>query len=660
MNSLLNLPEWHDFCAKYRYNLFAFAVDVVGIYPTWQQKILFDSISFDGSRVSVASGHGCFAKGTLIRLANGKKKVVELITHDDQIMGENGEVRNVTDVVSGIEEMFKFTLGNGLERTFNKSHVLQLVALKTAHGWCRGDTVKVKVSKWLKWTKQQKKQFGFKQVKNRNYKNPIYLKIKSAVSQGIGTYYGFSLFESSTFLDADGLILENTGKTASAGVTALWHLLCFQESIMMFTAPQIGQLKKQVWKEIEISLTRMKNGVFGWLASYVSVLSDMVYIKGSQKSWHVFAKTAPKNQETNIAGNHGDNYCVWFDEASGISDGVFNIALGALTHADNRAVMTSQPSSSTGMFYDTHHRLSSKNGGDWIALRFNGEDSPIVSLKSLQEQLRKYSNRDDPQYKIRVLGEFPELLGQFLIGMSKAELCFTGKTALRRKHSGFGYVISVDVGGGVGRDDSVITVCRMWGSDQFGDEERHVDILDIPLCKNTDSISELVTAIEQLLTIYPNVSLVVDENGTGRGLGQRLRELGIDFVPVNWGAPCFGKADRQAFVNKRARAYIGLKNAIERGKFKIRITNSVQRAKILEQMTAIPFVMDEQVRWKVLSKQDMKRLSIKSPDILDTFAFLFMAEVSYFEADTAQKFMRSAKADTIDQLEKAYDQYFKR
>ncbi len=130
-----------------------------------------------------------------------------------------------------------------------------------------------------------------------------------------------------------------TGETGSAGVIALWHLLFFPHSVMMFTAPQIDQLRKLVFKEIAICLTLLTKNSLGWLADYITILSESVYIKGHQKTWHVIAKTAPKNQPTNLAGQHGDNYMVWVDEACGVDDAVLDVVMGALTHKDNRAVM---------------------------------------------------------------------------------------------------------------------------------------------------------------------------------------------------------------------------------------------------------------------------------------------------------------------------------
>ncbi|SFS50602.1 Hom_end-associated Hint [Acinetobacter bohemicus] len=51
------------------------------------------TFAFDGSRTS-ASGHGCFGKGTEIRLANGKWKRVEKITINDAVLGSDGIQRN--------------------------------------------------------------------------------------------------------------------------------------------------------------------------------------------------------------------------------------------------------------------------------------------------------------------------------------------------------------------------------------------------------------------------------------------------------------------------------------------------------------------------------------------------------------------------------------
>ena len=43
--------------------------------------------------------------------------------------------------------------------------------------------------------------------------------------------------------------------------------------------------------------------------------------------------------------------------------------------------------------------------------------------------------------------------------------------------------------------------------------------------------------------------------------------------------------------------------------------------------------MDEQARFKILSKEEMARKGIKSPDLVDTFAFMFLEGAAYSPAN---------------------------
>lgn len=505
MKPFLELPAFWKLSERYRYDAYAFAVEVLQMKPTWQQKLLFDSLSFDGSRTSVASGHG-------------------------------------------------------------------------------------------------------------------------------------------------------TGKTSTAGATALWHLTCFDQSIMMFTAPQIGQLKKQVWKEISLHLQKMRKGPFRWLADYIGYQTEMIYIKGYKENWHVYAKTAPAHQPTNVAGNHADNYMVWCDEACGISNSILDVVFGALTHDNNRAVMTSQPASNTGLFYDSHHSLSHRAGGVWTALTFSGEVSPIVSLKTIKEQIQKYGSRDDPQYKIRVLGEFPERLDEFLISQRMANDCYNDLACIYddAEHQDFGYLITVDVGGGVGRDDSVIVVSKVWGEDTYGERAKRAEIIDIPLCKNNDNIDELYGVILTCLEQYSNATLVVDDNGTGRGLGQKLEKNGIFYYQATWGIACFSNDDKKLYFNRKAQAFVELQRAIKRGHFKIKVKSF--NNKIKNQLTRIPYCFDEKTRYKIKGKDEMRRQGIKSPDLADALAFIFLSGVHYTQAyETHRVYEHEEEQTQEEQREQEFD-----
>ena len=624
------LPEWHEVCKRYRHDITRFAVEGLqmtikaGQSVTKQQEILFESIQIPGSRTSVASGHGCFGVDTPVMLADGTVKAVQDITLDDKLMGDDGKSsREVLDIVRGREAMYRFSYSDGTFHTYNESHIL---CVKKG-GRYRTVTVRDYLTKKNLRQWQQYQLIDGKYIRNQ---------CVTIHALGEADYYGFMLDGNGRFLGGDNTVLHNTGKSRSAGIVALWHLLFYPESIMLFTAPQIGQLRTVVWKEISICLERLRNGPIGWLADYVAVFSEKVYIKGYEKTWFVFAKTAPKHNPSNIAGQHGDHYMVWGDEACGIDDAVMDVIIGALTHENNRAVLTSQPAKGTGFFYDTHHKLSHKNGGVWIALEFNGELSPIVSRKKLIEALYQYGSRDNPGYLIRIRGKFPELKNEFLLTRTEVSAIFQRKPCITDVDK-FGYIITVDVGGGVGRDSSVITVAKVVDKLIKRRYERFVHVLDIPLLSNTAKINTIKAKIYNLLNQYEGASLVIDPVGSGAGLCQSLRADGVFLTEVHWGTACFKKTNKLYYFNKRSHAYVKFAKAVEMGGFtvsdKIK-SNYAAKTQIEEQATKLPYVFDEKSRWQLLGKKDMRKMGVSSPDITDTFAFLFLERVNYAPADS--------------------------
>lgn len=634
---LESLPEWKELCLRYRYDISRFAVEALDMQITWQQDLLFRSIAIPGSRTSVASGHGCFGKGTMVQLDNGEVKPVERLDIDDVLINGDGKTPiEITNLVKGKELMYLFSYADGTHHSFNASHIL---CLRNPQKWGKeaaGHTIRVTVAEYLTWSARKRRAWCMYRLASEfGTARPCYetIKIKRTRCIGIGNYYGIAVEPVNgghTFVLADRTIVHNTGKSRSAGVVALWHLLFFEHSVTLFTAPQITQLKKIVWKEIKICWNRMKTGPLAWLADYVKIFSEEVYITGHKETWHVLAKTAPKHQPTNIAGEHGDNYLLWVDEASGVEDAIYDVIMGALTHADNRAVLTSQPTRNAGFFYNTHHAWSHRAGGVWVALTFNGEESPLVSEKTIAEMLEKYGHREDTGYQIRVLGRFPDRSDEFLVSMSQADAMFQGDSLFKGEHDDWGYIITVDVGGGVGRDDSVIAVSKVWGNKQWGPDARRVEVVDIPLCKNKDDLHELTGIIEECLRRYSNATLVVDDNGAGIGLGQNLKRNGIWYKSAKWSGQCFKNDNRKEYANKRSQANVCLSRAIAQGRFKVK-TNKY-KVKFKDQVTRIPYFFDEYSRFKVMSKEDMKKKGLKSPDVADVFAFLFLEGVNYSEA----------------------------
>jgi hypothetical protein len=431
----------------------------------------------------------------------------------------------------------------------------------------------------------------------------------------------------------------STGKTRSAGVVALWHLTCYANSIMLFTAPQITQLRNQVWKEISTVYNLMMNGEFAWLAAYIDIKAEKVYMRGYQKTWHVIAKTAPKGAPENLAGLHGDWLAIWADEASGVPDANFGVLGGALSDKRNRMILTSQPTRGNGFFYETHHKLSKGQGGVWNPLVFNSEESPLASEEFIAEKLLQYGGRDNTEYQIKVLGQFPDRTDIYLNSQAQLEACFDN-TVIPPDMT-FGYLICVDVGAGEYRDYSAVLVVKVTGYGDYGEQARRVELIDVPLFSNSRDLPFLSGKVFDVFNEYENATVLIDRGGMGVGVCQTLENMGVPITRVNWGEPCFNNELKARYFNQRAQALVQLARAIKEGR--LGFLDCRYKTQLLQQGARIPYTFDEKARYKIMDKQSMLKEGIKSPDLWDALSFAFLESAYYTLSEKSRAISQGVK-----------------
>ena len=73
----------------------------------------------------------CFAKNTPIMLSNGEIKMVQNITLNDKLMGDDSKERNILALGSGREKMYRIEQVKGDSYTVNESHILSLKMTKS-------------------------------------------------------------------------------------------------------------------------------------------------------------------------------------------------------------------------------------------------------------------------------------------------------------------------------------------------------------------------------------------------------------------------------------------------------------------------------------------------------------------------------------------------
>lgn len=421
-----------------------------------------------------------------------------------------------------------------------------------------------------------------------------------------------------------------TGKTRSFGVICLWHLLCYGHSNTYVTAPKLKTVREGVWKEITTMLSEIRKGPHAWIADYVVIQAEKVYVAGNSATWYVTTRTAPRGSPENLAGTHGE-YLLWLaDEASGIPDENFGVIGGALTDERNRFIMASQPTRSTGFFWETHHSQSIYRGGAWVPLVFNSEESPIVSLKFIKEKRLQYGGRMEPEYQIKVLGMFPTNLSKYLLSSIMIEQAINAPSPILDGEE-WGHVIVVDVSGGVGRDKTVATHLRVTGKGDrmSGARRRKIEVVDIPIYSATENWTPLAVKLRDYAMHFPNVTIVIDVTAMGVQFMRRLQELqegSMIIQGVQWGAKPHANEYRKRFFNQRAQCIVHVTEAIKDGCVRL---GKKHKRDVLDQGSRLPFSFDELGRYKIASKESMAADGLSSPDLFDTLSMAFLEDVNY-------------------------------
>jgi hypothetical protein len=430
-----------------------------------------------------------------------------------------------------------------------------------------------------------------------------------------------------------------SGKTAAMAAVAWWMLTTYVNSNTILSGPKLEILLSGVRKYFSDYVPFVESGPYGWIVKYIVIAHKTIYIRGFKSQWWITAKTAPSGKPEAIAGEHRRHLTWLLDESSGVDDKIMGVILGSLTEEWNRIALMSQPTRASGFFYDTHHRLSEKRGGAWRSITMSSEESPLVSDGFIAEKLMQYGGRDDPQYQIKVLGQFPENLEGQLLSRKALENC-VAKPSVMKKTDEWGWVVSVDVAAGEERDKSVVMVSKVSGRGQFHEAvPRKVHVQDIPICSSTIQPTSLIGEIIRIAAMYPNCIVLVDAVGMGLFVYKKLEELGLPgLIKVNWGAPCWLRTMKETFFNQRAQAMVCAARAAIHGNLSIEekaFQDMRTRNEFLDQ-SRIPYHFTDLGQYKIEPKGSKDWEGIPSPDMFDALSFNFLESAIYIpSADSA-------------------------
>jgi phage terminase large subunit len=382
-----------------------------------------------------------------------------------------------------------------------------------------------------------------------------------------------------------------TGKSTTLSWLILWFLFTRKDAQIPCTAPTSSQLQDILWKEASLWLNRMPD----WMKDMYEWSAEYIRIKEHRDTWFARARTGRKENPEALAGVHGDHILYIADEASGIDDTVFATAEGAFTNQNFLFVMISNHTRIDGYYHESFN----KDKANWQNLSFNGIRSPIVD-KVYVERIKNKDGEESDEYRIRVLGKSPKV--GMVDNKGFVQLINENQVWFAEDSDFMGEVkLGVDPAGE--GNDRTEWVAR--------DEFKAKAIANEKTSKPAGVAEKTATLMTELNVSADSVW--VDNFGEGADVGKHLAWSGEMVNTVNVGDE---PLDPETFLNMRAEAYWALRQWLISG------GQLVGDKKTWAQLFTVKYKRGLK-RLQIMSKQEMRKEGIKSPDRVDALMLTF-------------------------------------
>jgi len=381
------------------------------------------------------------------------------------------------------------------------------------------------------------------------------------------------------------------GKTKVAAWAVMWFLYCFKNSKVVTTAPTWHQVENLLWREIRDIHASSKYPLGG------KILQTQIEL---DKQW--FAIGLSTDRPERFSGVHAEHILLVVDEASGVSQVIYDAAEGYLTTPGAKLLLIGNPTQLSGEFYNAFRSPL------YYKIHISAFDSPnlragkvirpyLVTPEWVEEKRQKWGE-DSPLWYSRVLGEFPEQGDDTLIPLAWIE---AAQQRWYEIEPGEPVELGVDVAR-YGTDTSVIVM-------------RKGNKVEIVAKLQKQNTMEVAGAVVQALRQTGAKVAKVDVVGLGAGVVDRLKEQCYPVQEMNAGE---GAQDNERFVNKRAEWYWALRERFQAGDIAIPPDDE-----LASQLASIKYKFDSRGRVQIEGKEDMRKRGLSSPDLADAVMLAF-------------------------------------
>jgi hypothetical protein len=380
-----------------------------------------------------------------------------------------------------------------------------------------------------------------------------------------------------------------------------WFMSCRAHPQVVCTANTESQLTTKTWRELaKWNKLATNKDWFTWTAT-------SYYLNTHQETWKANAIPWSENNTEAFAGTHEENVLVVFDEASKISDKIWEVTDGIFTTKKNIWLVFGNGTRNVGRFYDCFHKHKHR----WKTWNIDSRTCKAANKTYLEKLIEQYGGEDSDQSRVRVRGLFPKTATRQLIStdaVEKAQNYEADPKAWEFQPK----VLGCDIAR-FGENSSVLI---------YRQGRKVFDPIVLPkqdLMATAHFIAESIKAERPLQTF-------VDGSGMGAGVVDRLRQLNFSVVDVNFG----NSSLNPRFLNKRAESWWEMKEYVEG------LCELPKDGKLRDELTCVEYDFTDKGRIRLDRKSDIFEKYGFSPDRADALALTFSYPIADFDESISE------------------------
>lgn len=379
------------------------------------------------------------------------------------------------------------------------------------------------------------------------------------------------------------------GKSTACSWASIWFMLTRFPQKTVLTAPTAGQLFDALFSEIKHWVNRLPD----FLKENIEPFSDRIVLKSAAESSFMSARTSSADRPEALAGVHSENVLLICDEASAIPEPVFESAAGSMSGHSATTILIGNPTRNTGLFFRTHHQLSS----DWYTMHVPCHDNPLVSADFIQQIKNTYGETSNA-FRVRVLGEFSLREDDVLIAAELVDSAMDRDVVLDRLEP---IVYGVDVARF--GDDRTVLIKRQGQV-----------VVEVKSWNGADLMETVGRIVNEAKTDTPG-TICVDSIGLGAGVADRLREQGFNVLDVNVSE---SSAMNPQAARLRDELWIAVRDWLNQRTCKLPKNDDLRA-----ELCSPTYTFTSTGKIKVEGKSELKRRGLRSPDLADALCLTF-------------------------------------